>query len=226
MADLNRNGHRDRMRKAYLGNRMENSSDHNLLELFLSGIIPRKDVKQLSYDLINCFGDLEGVFSAPPEKLMSVKGIGEKTAVEISLVWEINRRISINNNKSAVYLDDKDKIINYCESALKFERIERILLVTLDNSFKIIKSYYFDRGTVNSISIDMHAIVEKVILDNASAIVFAHNHPGGTCEPSLADLDFGVKLKAVLKPISVKVAENVVVGIDGSITIADAVKNA
>lgn len=223
MADLNRNGHRDRMRKAYLGNRMENSSDHNLLELFLSGIIPRKDVKQLSYDLINCFGDLEGVFSAPPEKLMSVNGIGEKTAVEISLVWEINRRISINSNKSAVYLDEKEKIINYCQSALKFEKTERVLLVTLDNSYKIIKSYYLDRGTVNAVSIDMHTIVEKVILDNASAIVFAHNHPGGTCEPSLADLDFSVRLKSVLKPISVKVVENVVVGIDGAITIDDAV---
>lgn len=72
--NLSRNGHRQRMRRTYLLGGMENAPDHNLLELFLSIIIPQKDVKQLAYDLINRFGSLEGVLNADANQLMNVSG--------------------------------------------------------------------------------------------------------------------------------------------------------
>ena len=64
MPELEREGHRSRMRNTYINGGMENAPDHNVLELFLSVIIPRKDVKELSYSLINTFGSLEGVLNA------------------------------------------------------------------------------------------------------------------------------------------------------------------
>ncbi|MFR1271940.1 MAG: hypothetical protein ACLSCS_05725 [Eubacterium sp.] len=64
--NLSRNGHRQRMRRTYLLGGMENAPDHNLLELFLSIIIPQKDVKQLAYDLIFL---LSGAFSFLNTKL-------------------------------------------------------------------------------------------------------------------------------------------------------------
>ena len=73
LADLSREGHRQRLREQYLSGGMDNAPDHHLLELFLSIVIPRRDVKELSYDLINQFGSLEGVLNAEPQDLMNVK---------------------------------------------------------------------------------------------------------------------------------------------------------
>ncbi|MCM1114450.1 MAG: helix-hairpin-helix domain-containing protein, partial [Clostridium sp.] len=87
MPELGRNGHRQRMRNQFLLDRMENAPDHNLLELYLTIAIPQKDVKPLAYALINSFGSLEAVFSASPEELMAIAGVGEVTAVAISLCF-------------------------------------------------------------------------------------------------------------------------------------------
>ena len=98
MPELEREGHRSRMRNTYINGGMENAPDHNVLELFLSVIIPRKDVKELSYSLINTFGSLEGVLNADVRDLMQVKGIGESTAVAISLIKDLYKRASLNRN--------------------------------------------------------------------------------------------------------------------------------
>ena len=73
MDKLERRGHRQRMRDAYLRGGADSMADHNMLELFLSLVIPQKDVKPLAYDLINTFGSLERVVSASPQRLMEVK---------------------------------------------------------------------------------------------------------------------------------------------------------
>ena len=74
------------MREVYLAGGMQNAPDHNLLELFLSIIIPQKDVKELAYALINRFGSLEGVLNADANQLMTVNGIGQSAAVGIKMV--------------------------------------------------------------------------------------------------------------------------------------------
>lgn len=42
-----------------------------------------KDVKELTYALINRFGSLEGVLNADANQLMTVNGIGQSAAVGI-----------------------------------------------------------------------------------------------------------------------------------------------
>ena len=83
-----RSGHRQRMRESYLASGTEHMADHQILELYLSLVIPRHDVKETAYNLMNTFGSLEGVFNAEVTDLKEVKGIGENTAILISLLKE------------------------------------------------------------------------------------------------------------------------------------------
>ena len=108
---LSRNGHRQRMREVYLAGGMQNSPDHNLLELFLSIIIPQKDVKELAYALINRFGSLEGVLNADANQLMTVNGIGQSAAVGIKMVVELNKRVANNRNKNVDNLNCSSEAI-------------------------------------------------------------------------------------------------------------------
>lgn len=110
---LSRNGHRQRMREVYLAGGMQNAPDHNLLELFLSIIIPQKDVKELAYALINRFGSLEGVLNADANQLMTVNGIGQSAAVGIKMVVELNKRVANNRNKNVDNLNCSSEAIAY-----------------------------------------------------------------------------------------------------------------
>ena len=102
--EISRDGHRARMRAAYLQGGGDAMPDHQLLELLLSISIPRKDVKPIAYALINRFGSLEQVFAAGAADLQQVPGVGEQTAVQILLVRDLNRRIHQNQNKPVKHI--------------------------------------------------------------------------------------------------------------------------
>ena len=70
-------GHRDRKREQFLRCGAESFADHELLELLLYYAIPQRDTNPIAHDLMEKFGSLQAVLSAPPEELMEVSGIGE-----------------------------------------------------------------------------------------------------------------------------------------------------
>ena len=90
-------GHRDRMRKRFLKNELNGFADHEALELLLYYAIPRGDVNPLAHALMDRFGSLSGVFSAPVELLAQVKGVGTQTAVLLRLVPQIAQRARLTD---------------------------------------------------------------------------------------------------------------------------------
>ena len=89
--------HRQRMKKRFLSEGLKNFEPHNVLELLLFYSIPQKDTNETAHALIERFGSLSGVFDAPFEELMRVKGIKEHSATLIKLVPELAQRYSEGN---------------------------------------------------------------------------------------------------------------------------------
>lgn len=71
-------GHRDRMRKRFLKEGLSGFAEHEALELLLYYAIPQGDVNPLAHALMEEFGSLMGVFSAPVERLIQIKGVKER----------------------------------------------------------------------------------------------------------------------------------------------------
>ncbi|MGN0522300.1 MAG: RadC family protein [Eubacterium sp.] len=212
MADLQRQGHRKRMRNAYLKGAYESLPDHNLLELFLSLVIPQKDVKPVAYALMNKFKTVEGVLNASVQDLMSVDGVGESSAIAIKLVSDLNKRALISRNKNVVRLNTLSKADEYCWNLLSQEKVERVIMITLKPDKTVINVHTLDMGTVNSSFVNVRKLVETALDDSASAVIISHNHPDGKNEPSSWDLDLTVELKAVLRKVNIVLLEHIVVG--------------
>lgn len=207
------------MRKAYLNGDMKNAPEHNLLELFLSLVIVRKDVKQLSYDLINTFGSLEGVLNAKPYELMTVNGVGESTAVALSLANQFAKKVTVQRNKDITKFKSVDDCFDYCKNLFCNERNEKVYIVTLTASNTIINCYMVGEGSVNSSAVDMKAIITYVVKDNASSMLITHNHPGGSAHPSGEDASFTVRLKDTLESMSVNLFDHIIVAEDDAISL-------
>ena len=200
---LSRNGHRQRMREVYLAGGMQNAPDHNLLELFLSIIIPQKDVKELAYALINRFGSLEGVLNADANQLMTVNGIGQSAAVGIKMVVELNKRVANNRNKNVDNLNCSSEAIAYCSNLFKYEKVEKLYMITLNNDGSIINIHLIGEGNANTAPSNTREILEAAIIDKASGVLFTHNHPNGSSKASDADLNFSVSIDKVLKNVDI-----------------------
>ena len=62
-------GHRERMRKQLKTSGMDSLSDVQVLEVLLYYAAPRGDTNPAAHALLNRFGTLDGVFSAPEAEL-------------------------------------------------------------------------------------------------------------------------------------------------------------
>ncbi len=81
-------GHRQRLRQQFVDN-PDSLSDIQLLELLLTYAIPRRDVAQQAIDLLQRFGSISDVLSAPIEDLFQCTGIGNSAATMLSLVGQL-----------------------------------------------------------------------------------------------------------------------------------------
>ena len=87
-------GHRARLRHRARHGGPGALPDYELLELLLFRSLPRGDVKPLAKALLARFGSLAGVFGAPLEDLIRVRGLGEQAALDLKLAHEAAVRIS------------------------------------------------------------------------------------------------------------------------------------
>lgn len=226
MSELNREHHRQRVREAYLKNSFDSMSDSNVLELLLFYAIPRKDVKEISYALINRFGSLEGVFEADIKELMKVEGVGENTAILINLFHNIGRRIGKNKNAKLRKLDDSKKSMEFARNELMGLSMEKVIVITLDNNLNVISVNDVSQGSANTATVEPYKIMECIVKDSASNIVLAHNHPSGDNRPSLQDRSFTLEVVGLCRKIKVKVNDHIIVGENGAFSMANDIEYA
>ncbi len=212
MEQLSRNGHRQRMRNNYLKNGTDVMEDYQVLELFLSLVIPQKDVKPIAYELINHFGSIDAVFKASPEKLMQVNGVGECVAVAISLVNDINGRVKKKQNDTITHLNNSENARKYAQNEIGKSRRERVIAITLNNDMAILGCHTVSSGNINSATVEPKKVLEHVLKDDAACVILAHNHPNGEAVPSAADINFTVELLGLLRKIGINLVDHIIVG--------------
>jgi len=66
-------------------------------------------------------------------------------------------------------------------------------------------------GTINEAPVYPRLIVETALRHQANSIILTHNHPGGSMEPSSADIDTTKKIVAAIEAISIKVMDHIIV---------------
>jgi len=204
-------GHRARKRKQFLENGLDGFAEHEVLELLLFYAIPRRDTNIIAHDLMERFGSLEGVFSAPMEELMKVEGVGENAATLLRLVPQSYRR-------SRVASEDKPKILRDTEAVGAFfldrflgETGEVIYQACLDAKGKVLGCSRVSEGGVAAADLSMRKVVETALRCNAAAVILAHNHPSGVALPSHEDEIATRAVAEALSYVGVTLLDHIVV---------------
>ena len=226
MPELSREHHRERVKKAYLNNSFDSMNDANVLELLLFYSIPRKDVKEISYALLNRFGSLEGVFEADIKDLMKVEGVGENTAILINLFHNTNIRIEKNKNRKVKKLDNSQKAMEFSKNELIGINKEKVLVICLDNDLNIISVNDVSSGNASTAMVEPYKVMECIFKDSAANIILAHNHPKGEARPSGEDINFTLELIGLCRKVKVRINDHIIVGSDSAYSMASDIEHA
>ena len=89
---------------------------------------------------------------------------------------------------------------------------EQIKMLHLDSKNRIIGIETISIGTLDQTLIHPRELLKGAILNNASSVIFVHNHPSGACTPSAEDERIYEQLSKAFDIVGIKVLDNIIIG--------------
>lgn len=213
-------GHRKRLKQRFLQEGLESFEPHNILELLLFYAIPRQDTNVIAHELIKEFKTLSGVFNAPYEELIKIKGLSENGATLIKIIPQLLSAYTVEMKKNQP-MNNVKTICDYFHGYYIGVKTEQLRVCCLDDNLNVISCSVIQDGGVNTVPINVRKIVETAYRSNSSLIILAHNHPNGVPVPSDADVKVTRQLNNILKSVGINLLDHIIVGPNNAISMKD-----
>lgn len=208
-------GHRDRLRQRFFAAGSAALADYEILELLLFAAIPRRDVKPLAKQLLDQFGGLGGVLRADPEQLARRGGLGPAAVAALTVVGVAAERMLREAVMDRPVLNSWQRLLDYLNLAMKYEKAEQVRLLFLDRKNALIADEVQQRGTVDHAPLYPREVVKRALELGASALILVHNHPSGDPAPSRADIEMTREVAKAAASVGVTLHDHLIVGRQG-----------
>lgn len=201
----------DRPREKLLAKGAIALSDAELLAIFLRVGVQGTSAVELARCLLNEFGSLHGLFGADLATLSKIRGMGPAKFVQLQAVMEMARRALAETMQESDVLASPQAVRDYLRIQLQSLGHEVFVGIFLNARNQVIATDILSKGTLTQTSVFPREIVKRALTHNAAAVIFAHNHPSGTTEPSQADRHLTRALVDALRTIDIRVLDHFVV---------------
>ena len=214
-------GHRNRLKEEIVSAEISaDKSPVKLLEMLLFYGTPQKDTSPMAHELIEKFGSLAGVLEADIDDIVKVSGITRNSASLIKLMLPILRAYTLEKQSAPAVLKNPEEIGEYVFSKYFAINKECLSLLCLNHLGKVLSFEIVMSGSMDGVGISIREIITKVIKSDATAVVIAHNHPGGVALPPMEDVEATRMLKAALAAVSVELLDHIVIGDEDYVSMA------
>ncbi len=215
-------GHKKRLRERFAANNdFTGFKEHEILEMLLNFVQVRKNMNNIAHDLLDKFGTLHAVFDASKEDLLTVDGVGERTATMIVM----------QRHLFGAYQKSKYDVTRRNSPAADFEAYIHSLFAGADKELfymlcvgergRITGSHLIGRGSGDSVLLDQRQIVKIAINSNAWGLIFAHNHITGIATPSQEDIKSTILLRECLDTVNIKLINHFIVAGDQCVSVLE-----
>ncbi len=204
--------HRQRVRKEFLENGFSDvTPPHKILELLLFYSIPRRDTNEIAHALLNRFGSLTGVLEAGTKDLMTVKDVGESSAVLLKLMLPLFSRYRGEGIQKGITFKTMNDICDYIKAKYIGFTKEIFAVTSFNIRGEIVAFDTLNSGDISFVGLSTRSLIEKVLERNAAAVVISHNHPQGHAIPSPEDEEMTKRISALLSTMSIRLLDHIIV---------------
>ena len=186
-------------------------SDQELLVVFLRTGVQGKNALDLGREILDYFGSLGKLFSASPDALDHFKGIGPAKIALMQAVMELARRTSSEELKRGPVLVSSHAVNRFLQSQVAGEQSESFIGLFLDVQHRLIACERMFQGTLTRTCVYPREVARLALAHNAADVIFAHNHPSGSPQPSAMDKALTAQLKELMQTIEVAMLDHVIV---------------
>ena len=200
-----------RPREKLLAQGAASLSDAELLAIFLRTGVAGASAVDLARELLCEFGGLAALLGAGKQQFCRGKGLGEAKYTQLQAVMELSKRYLAEQLSRDTVFSSPEQVSSYLVARLAGAEREIFSALFLDSQHRLIVCEDLFFGSIDSAVVHPREVVKRSLYHNAAAIIFAHNHPSGVAEPSVADRQITEQLKSALALVDVRVLDHLIV---------------
>ncbi len=203
--------HRARLDKKVREFGLEMLEPHEQLEYILYAVIPRGDTNATAHRILERFGTLGAALNADAMALAEVEGVGPRTAKFLTslppLLGIVERSIKDTPPPRLSTLDER---VDFAKTYFYGLLVEAAYLFNLNSSYRLLSVRKISDGVNGETHIFPQQVAKYALLDNASIVFVAHNHPCGNLNPSHNDIEASKGLKETLAAAGIILADSLI----------------
>ena len=179
-------------------------SDQELLAILLGKGSRKHDVLTLAQKLIAVI-DKKGIDVAIDD-LVDFDGVGKAKAAIILAAFEfVRRRIK----KDGITFEKPSDIVPLLRHYADRKQ-EHFLCVSLNGANEILNTRVVTIGLADRSHVHPREVFADVLVDRASAVILAHNHPAGSLEPSEEDITVTKRISQAGQILGIAVLDHII----------------
>jgi len=196
----------ERPREKLAENGAESLSDAELLAILLRTGIKGKNVKELSFEILEKFS-LHDLTNAEMTEFKEIEGISDVKAGQLEAIGELGLRLQREKRDEINNLSDVKARVE----DLKFKSSEVLRIFYLNSGNEILEEYEVD-GSISSVNFEDNLVFRRGLKNDASALILCHNHPSGESKPTEEDISTTEELVGLGGRLGLEVLDHVIVG--------------
>lgn len=187
-------------------------ADAELLALLLGSGARGIDAVALARRLLADAGGLRALLDRPAADLAGLRGLGPARACAVAAALELGHRHLHGRLERGEALSDPHAAGEYLARRLRHLPHEEFACLFLDTRHRLLAYESLFRGTLDGAEVHPREVARRCLARNAAAVIFGHNHPSGSAEPSAADRAVTARLAQALALVEVRVLDHFVIG--------------
>lgn len=211
----------DRPREKLLKAGAESLTDAEILAIFLRTGTKEHSAIELARNLIDQFGSIAELLSAPQHAVLACHGIGTAKYAQILASLEMGKRYLDSDLKAGRSLNRSQVVKDYITTQLRHETNEVFALLSLDSGLTLLDYTVLFVGGISSCSVCVKQVLRHALSHGASQLIVAHNHPNQDATPSQADIEITKALKQACYFIDMTLADHIIIGRNQTLSFAE-----
>lgn len=213
---LNKRALEEQPRERLLRHGADKLSSAELIAILLRTGTRGRSAIQVAEELLDSqIGGVSGLKLLSPLELSQIKGIGPAKAAAISAAFELASRATPDTTASKHrYLETVEDVASHFRRHYGAGSPEKFVAFYINQKYRLLGELEVSRGGSNAVVVNPQRVFKDAVLHEAKAVILAHNHPGGSLEPSKQDLELTEQLEKAGKIFAIPIVEHVIVSAD------------
>lgn len=202
----------DRPREKLVANGAETLSSAELLAILIGSGNRKESAVDLMRRILGEHGNsLARLSKMTLEELQRYNGIGEAKAISIIAACELGRRREKETPEKRPEMCTAQSIYEYLWPMMRDLDVEESYVILMNQGFKLIDTVKLSHGGITETAVDVRLIMKHALLNNATIIALAHNHPSGNVKPSRDDDMLTKRIKEACDTMRIYMADHVII---------------